>query len=83
MISRFASPGTVYTSKGMVFVVLSMRPGDIYGELIAECLLLDDNPGYIRFALAPGTVMDVESWTSTWEEAFEIASLPNSGRMGS
>jgi hypothetical protein len=76
MIDHFVT-GATYTSKGMIFVVLSIHPGDFQGELIAYCLLLDDNPKLKFSKLIPvGTVMGVDSWSSVWEEATQIASLP-------
>lgn len=80
MINRFAPPGATYTSKGMIFVVLSIGPTDFLGELVAECLVLDDHPS-VRYGIPPGTIMRVESWTSVWEEALQIASPENRGTV--
>lgn len=80
MIDRFAPPGATYTSKGMIFVVLSIETTWLQGEFKAKCLLLDDHPKHTK-RIPPGTVMDVESWTSIWEEALQIAYLPKRGKV--
>lgn len=72
-------PGATYTSKGMIFVVLSLARTEL-DEWSARCLLLSDHPRYTR-PIPPGTVMQVESWSSVWEESMLIASLPKQGKV--
>ncbi len=71
--------GDVYTSKGMVFVVLSVAKG-AYDELEARVALLDDHPRYAK-QIKPGVVMEIGSYTSMWSEALRIASLPEQGKV--
>lgn len=74
-------PGATYTSKGMIFTVLSIdrQPRAGADELVARCLVLDDHPKYTR-RIPLGTIMELESWTSMWEEALQITSLEDDGR---
>jgi len=71
--------GATYTSKGMIFVVLSVARTEL-NEWTAECLVLADHPRYTR-SIPPGTVMQIENWTSMWEESMQIASLPKQGKV--
>jgi hypothetical protein len=64
--------GATYTSKGMIFTILRFTK-DEDGVTTAHCLVLDDNPKFIK-RIPGGTVMEVEDWTSVWEEAMRIAS---------
>lgn len=64
-------PGATYTSKGMIFVIVKFTYDK--GWPTAHCLLLADNPKFAKF-IKPGAVMEVEHYTSMWEEAMRIAS---------
>lgn len=64
--------GATFTSKGMIFVVVKFTY-DADGWATAHCLLLADHPKFTKF-IKPGTVMEVEHWSSMWEEAMRIAS---------
>lgn len=72
--------GATYTSKGMIFVVLSFKANEKWDEVVAKVLVLQDHSNYIKF-IPPGTVMEIESWTSVWNEALQIASLPEHGKV--
>jgi hypothetical protein len=70
--------GATYTSKGMIFVVVEFtRPKS---AIVAKCLVLDDNPKF-TVRIPPGTVMDVEDWSSMWAEALRIASPGEQGKV--
>ncbi len=71
--------GATYTSKGMVFTVIGWDK-NVYDESVAVCLLLDDHPRFTK-RIPPGTVMRVERFSSVWEEAFQLASLPEQGKV--
>jgi hypothetical protein len=72
--------GATYTSQGMIFVVLSFKPHG-FGEVFAECLLLDDNFKFTT-PISLGTVMEVGEWSYVWQESMRIASLPEQGKVG-
>lgn len=69
--------GATYTSKGMIFVVLSFTVRD---DWVAKVLVLQDHPKHTKFIPA-GTVMEIESWSTMWNEAMQIASLPEQGKV--
>jgi hypothetical protein len=71
--------GATYTSKGMIFTVVKFTY-DEEGWATAHCLLLSDHPKFTNF-IKPGTVMEVEHWTSVWEEAMQIASPGEQGKV--
>lgn len=72
--------GATYTSKGMIFVVVKFTREPQWDLDVAHCLLLSDHPKFTRF-IKPGTVMEVESNTSMWEESLRIASPGEQGKV--
>lgn len=73
--------GATYTSGGMIFTVLKFRT-DVFGETVADCLMLDDNPKFTK-RIPAGTVMEVGERTSVWSEAMRIASPGEQGKVSS